>query len=212
MHGLDITILTDTPRSWFVPYAVRLKELLEPHHSITHVFNASKVTSGDILLILSCEKLISKKVLALNTNNIVVHPSALPQGKGWSPLSWQVLEGRNQIPITLFEAAEGVDSGDVYLRDVIELDGTELNERIKELQGKKVLSMVMNYINLRKTLVAEAQEGPESVYPRRTPKDSELSINKTLEENFNLLRTVDNELYPAFFVINGKKYTIKVYE
>ena len=148
----------------------------------------------------------------MNTNNIVVHPSQLPQGKGWSPLAWQVLEGKDIIPITLFEAAGGVDNGDVYLRDVIELDGTELNTRIKELQGKKVLSMVMKYIALRDKLEPAPQQGEETSYPKRSTEDSELDTNKTLEENFNLLRIADNEQYPAFFIRDGKKYTIKIYE
>ena len=53
---------------------------------------------------------------------------------------------------------------------------------------------------------------PGTFYKKRTPEDSELDRHKTLEENFNLLRTVDNEQYPAFFVRKGKKYTIKIYE
>ena len=209
---MKITILTDNPRSWFVPYATRLMELLEHSHTVKHIFNVSEITEGDVLLVLSCEKLISSELLALNTNNIVVHPSQLPQGKGWSPLAWQVLEGKDIIPITLFEAAGGVDNGDVYLRDVIELDGTELNTRIKELQGKKVLSMVMKYIALRDKLEPAPQQGEETSYPKRSTEDSELDTNKTLEENFNLLRIADNEQYPAFFIRDGKKYTIKIYE
>lgn len=41
--------------------------------------------------------------------------------------------------------------------------------------------------------------GKESFYPKRSPKDSELDINKSLNEQFNLLRIASNEDFPAFF-------------
>lgn len=47
--------------------------------------------------------------------------------------------------------------------------------------------------------------GKESFYPKRSPKDSELDINKSLNEQFNLLRIASNEDFPAFFYKDGKK-------
>ena len=34
----------------------------------------------------------------------VVHENALPQGQGWSPLTWRILKGASRLPITLLEA------------------------------------------------------------------------------------------------------------
>ena len=62
------------------------------------------------------------------------------------------------------------------------------------------------------TLSGMEQSGEESFYPRRLPKDSELDINKSIDEQFNLFRIVDNDKYPAFFIKNGKKYVLKIYE
>ncbi len=56
---------------------------------------------------------------------------------------------------------------------------------------------------------SHAQEGERIYYPRRTPHDSELDINKTIAEQWNLIRACDNEAYPSFFIINGNKYTLK---
>jgi methionyl-tRNA formyltransferase len=46
----------------------------------------------------------------------------------------------------------------------------------------------------------------------RTSKDSKLNMNKTIKNQFNLLRIVDNERYPAYFIYNNKKYILKIYE
>ncbi|WP_252365672.1 hypothetical protein [Campylobacter jejuni] len=53
--------------------------------------------------------------------------------------------------------------------------------------------------------------GKESFYPKRSPKDSELDINKSLNEQFNLLRIASNEDFPAFFYKDGKKFILKIY-
>ena len=52
----------------------------------------------------------------------------------------------------------------------------------------------------------------ETFYPKRTKKDSELDIKKSIKQQFNKLRVVDNERYPAFFIMNGQKYILKVYK
>ena len=55
------------------------------------------------------------------------------------------------------------------------------------------------------------QFGYETFYPKRNPSDSELDINKTIKDQFNLMRIVDNEEYPAFFYMGDKKFVIKIY-
>jgi len=41
--------------------------------------------------------------------------------------------------------------------------------------------------------------------------DSELNIDKSLREQFNLLRIRNNEHWPLFFVIDGYKYFLGIY-
>ena len=48
----------------------------------------------DLCICLSYSKLLSEKDLSKFKNVLVVHESELPKGKGWSPLSWQILEGK----------------------------------------------------------------------------------------------------------------------
>ena len=66
-------------------------------------------------LLLSCSRLLNADQLALHSYNLVVHESALPQGQGLSPMTWQILEGARSIPITLFEAVADLDAGPIHL-------------------------------------------------------------------------------------------------
>lgn len=204
---MKIGILTDTVTSWIIPYIEDLKKQLS-EHEIYHVFSVEDVQEGDVLFALSCEKIISRKILDKNEHTIVVHPSELPKGRGWSPTAWQILEGKNRIPISLFEAEESVDSGVVYILDYINLDGTELNEEIKHLQGLKTIEMCVSFIQQYNTIQGSPQEGKPTFYAKRTAESSELDISKSIEEQFNLLRVVDNKRYPAYFHINGQRYTV----
>lgn len=208
-----ITLLVDNPDSWIVPYVQRLQyELNMMGHEAILVHSISDIKKGECAFFLGCEKIISKDVLKRNKHNLVVHESAVPQGKGWSPLTWQILEGKNSITITLFEAAESVDSGEIYLQDTLHFKGHELNGELKHAQGDATVQLITKFIKMYPNLPGKQQVGDSTFYPRRKLKDSELDVNKTIAEQFDLLRVVDNEQYPAFFSYRGNTYVVKIYK
>jgi len=209
---MKITLLVDNIYSWYYPFAIELHKELSVKHEVCLVHKASEVLRGDCAFYLSCETIIKKDVRQRNRHNLVVHSSPLPAGKGWSPLSWQILEGKNEIVSTLFEAVDKVDAGDIYFQDTIIFDGSELIEELHEKQGRVINSLVKKFVKQYPNISAKKQEGTESFYAKRFPESSELDVNKTIAEQFNLLRVVDNERYPAFFKMHGHKYIIKIYK
>ena len=199
--------------SWIVPFGKRLARILmERKHQTKIIYSVNNIKKGDILLILGWRSILLQKILVKNRHNLVVHESALPRGKGWSSLAWQILEGKNKIPITLFEAGEKVDSGKIYFQDKMEFEGHELVDELRLRQGEKTIELVLKFIENYPKVKGRKQKGKESFYPRRTPKNSEININKTLKEQFNLLRVVDNKKYPAFFNYSGRKYILKIFK
>ena len=207
---MKITILTDKT-SWMNKYDLILaQEFKKLGHSVKIVHSKNKLVKGDIALFLSCFEIVGEEYLRLNKNNIVVHASDLPKGKGWSPTSWQILEGKNEIPLTLFEAVKEMDAGDYYIKDKVVLNGTELIDDWQEKLGKKIIEMCLTFVKSYPNIKGTPQSGKGFVYPKRKPQDSELDINKTIAEQFNLLRVVDNEKYPAFFYYKDKKYSLKI--
>ncbi len=206
---MKIAILT-SPNQWFIPYAKLLSKKIE---SSTLFYEHERIDSNfDVLFILSYHRIIQKDFLRAK-HNIVIHASDLPQGKGWAPMFWQILEGKNDIVFSMFEASEGVDDGDIYMKKTLYLNGYELNQELRKKQAEFIIGMCLEYIkDYDKYKIPTAQVGQESFYKKRTAKDSELDIDKTLTEQFNLLRIVDNENYPAFFYKNNKRYIIKIEE
>lgn len=204
---MKIAILT-SPNQWFIPYA---KELNQQIKNSKLFYNHTEIFNFDIVFILSYHKIIDKNFLKHNKHNIVIHASNLPQGKGWAPLFHQVIEGKNEITFSLFEADDKADNGDIYLQKNLKLNGLELYEELREKQARFTLNMCLEFLKLYPNIQAKKQVGKESFYPKRSPKDSELDINKSLNEQFNLLRIASNEDFPAFFYKDGKKFILKIY-
>lgn len=206
---MRIAILT-SPNQWFIPYAEKFHSSLENSQLF---FNHEHIDEEfDILFILSYHRILKSEHLK-HGHNIVIHASALPEGKGWAPMFWQILEGKNEIPFTMFEASEGVDDGDIYMQEVLHLNGYELNSELRFKQANFIIRMCMIFLeNYDSFNVPFKQQGNESFYSKRTDKDSELDIYKTIDAQFNLLRIVDNEYYPAYFYKHGKKYILKIEE
>ena len=201
----------DNPNSWIMPYATDLSErLTQNNHDLYLVDNQSKIEHCEIAFYLGCTSIVKREVMDLSNSNVVVHPSALPKGRGFSSLAWQILEGKNIITVTLFEASESVDEGDIYFTDNIHLNGTELNNEIKEQQGNVTVGLCLKYVEYYNMREPKIQKGDVSYYRRRTEIDSQLDPYKTIAEQFNLLRVVDNKRYPAFFNYNDCDYIIEI--
>lgn len=208
---MKITLLMDNPKSWYYPHALVLKQVLEERgHTIVFVHSIDDVPSGDLAFFLSCEKIIKKDVRDRNKLSLVVHSSSLPKGKGWSPLTYQILEGKNEITNTLFEAVDAVDAGRIFMQNIMQFDGHELLPELHDVQGKKINELVLAFVSAYPNVEGWTQAGEESFYPRRRPEDSELDPNKTIAEQFDALRVADNEKYPAFFRYRGFAYAIKI--
>lgn len=168
------------------------------------------IAEGTCAFYLGCLKITPPEILKRNKYNLVVHASDLPEGRGFAPMTWQILEGKNTIPFCLIEAVNEVDAGDIYIKDYLELDGLELCDELRRLQGEKSIELCKKFLTQETPPKGKKQEGKATIYPRRRPVDSRLDICKTILEQFNLLRTVDNVRYPAYFEHCGQRYNIYI--
>lgn len=211
-QNLKITFCS-SKTSWinmFIPEIMVI--LLKQCHICRWTHSHEEVLDGDLCFYLSYEKIVKRNFLKLNNHNLVVHESDLPKGKGWSPLSWQILAGENKIPITIFEADEELDSGKIYSQQLIECDGSELFTELKNKQWEKTKILILDFINQFESgkINFRNQTGKETFFRKRSPKDSELDPEKSLKDQFNLIRIADSERYPNFFKINDIFYKLTI--
>jgi len=207
-----IAILSDR-ESWMNRYiAELLLDWLAQGHRVQWVHDKQDLRPGDFCFYLSCGQIVPAGIRSLYRHNLVVHESDLPRGKGWSPLSWQIVEGNNRIPVTLLEAAENVDSGAIYAQQWIEFQGHELIDELRAEQAKASIALCTQFVRDYPQILGHARDqvGAESSYRRRRGADSELDASRSIAAQFDLLRVVDNQRYPAFFVYRGHRYVLKI--
>ena len=209
---LSITFVSAN-QSWINSYIPELiSRFVLSGHEVNWKHDVSKIARGDIVFFLGCEQIVTADILSRNRHNLVVHESALPEGKGWSPLTWQILEGKNEIPITLFEAVESVDSGKIYLQEMMYFDGTELVDELRQKQAEYTARLCISFVENYPKIIRKQKDqvGKASYYKKRTPKDSKINPDQTIREQFNIFRVVDNDRYPAYFKLGGTRYVLKI--
>jgi methionyl-tRNA formyltransferase len=209
-RNYSVTILVDDEDAWIMPWAEKLEEIIAPYHKVFLATRKEEISIGDFAFLMGCTQILPEQYLKRNKINLVVHESDLPRGRGWSPIAWQVIEGVNHIPVVLFEARRELDSGPIYLRDAIELDGTELLPEIRKKQGNATIRIILKFLEQWPSIKPENQTGPAIYLSRRTTANDRLDLSKTLAENFDHLRIVDNERYPAWFEYRGQRYILKI--
>lgn len=210
--GLSIAMCSDSS-SWINPFLPELLlSWLEAGHCVAWGHSASELPEGDICFYLSYGRIVDSATRSRFKNNLVVHESDLPKGRGWSPMTWLILASESRIPVTILEAVDQVDAGPIYLQEWINLTDQELSSEWRQLQANATVKLCQRFVSEYPTILSKArrQEGEASFYPRRRPIDSELDPHKSIAEQFNVLRVVDNKSYPAFFEYLGRRFVLQV--
>lgn len=207
-----ITFLLDSANDWIKRHLIESNSFVSNSRYEFRISHSStEVANQDIVFILGYTKILERNFLAKNRLNLVVHESDLPKGKGFSPVQWQILEGKREIPICLLEAIDEVDSGDIVFRSSFCLSGYELFDEIRTAQAKGTFNVIADFLKIFPNFTRVKQSGNESFYPRRSRKDDELNIDQSIRALFNNLRVANNEDWPSFFIVDNHKYILKIY-
>ena len=96
----------------------------------------------DVNIIFSYFKKIPYSHLKKSKSNLVPHESDLPKGKGMSPLSWQILEGKSKINFSLIEADINIDNGKTYYKKKLTSQKIYYLKKLKKYNLVKILNLL----------------------------------------------------------------------
>jgi methionyl-tRNA formyltransferase len=200
-------------------------------HSVRLESSVADLGMGDILFLVSCSAIISAEIKRNFKAVLVLHASDLPKGRGWSPHIWTILAGENDITVCLLEASDPVDSGDIWLKKIFRLEGHELLDEINEVLFSIELELmteaveafhnispekqidVVNLKSEKRSINNSSLNQPSfstSTLRKRKADDSCLDMDQSIRQQFNLLRVVDSERYPAYIDHLGQRYKITI--
>lgn len=130
---------------------------------------------------------------------VIFHMTDLPFGRGGSPLQNLIARGIHDTQVSAVKCVQEMDAGPIYLKKPLSLYGSA--EEIYLRASKVIEDMILEI--LEKCLKPVLQQGVPTLFKRRTPDDSNLSIAVSLEQVFDQIRMLDAEGYPKAFLNVG---------
>lgn len=207
---MKITILCSDKDHPILPLLRDWINLNSVSHSIDLINKKHEISNGDILFLISCQELISKAQRNKYKMALVVHASDLPLGRGWSPHIWDIINGSNYLTVCLISAEDEIDTGKIYKKIKIKIGPNELWDEINKKLFLTEIQLMEYAVKSYKHLKGKKQniDITPTYYSKRTPVDSKIDPEKSIKNQFNKIRVMDPERYPAFFELNGNKYKI----
>ncbi len=208
---MNITVVCTDRAHPVLPHLEQWCQRQRASHDVLLTDSVDSLPGGELLFLISCSRIVGPEVRQRYRHALVVHASDLPSGRGWSPLIWQILEGKQDIAVTLLAADDPVDSGAIWAKRWLHFEGHELFDEINLALFRAELELMDLAVQQCATMEPQAQDSTQaSWHPRRRPEDSRLDPEQSLAAQFDLLRVADPDRYPAFFELRGHRYEIRI--
>ena len=96
---------------------------------------------ADIMVVIAFGQILPKEILEMTPYGCVnVHASLLPKYRGAAPIQWAVINGEKVSGVTTMQMDEGLDTGDMLLKEEVMLDeketGGSLHDKLAEAGAK----------------------------------------------------------------------------
>ena len=177
----------------------------------TEFIEQIKELKPEVICVVAYGKILQKEILEIPEKGCInVHGSLLPHYRGAAPIQWSVINGDKKTGITTMYMDIGMDTGDMILKEELEIGEDETTgevwEKLSKIGGRllvKTLQEIENGIAPR-----EKQGEDFSIAPMLTKEDAKIDWeNMTAVQIKNLVRGL-NPIMGAFTHLQNKKIKI----
>lgn len=174
----------------------------------TEFLDEIRALAPDVICVVAYGKILPKEILEIpKLGCINVHGSLLPKYRGAAPIQWAVLNGDKTTGITTMYMNEGMDTGDMILKEEVEIGPEEttgdLWQKLSKIGGEilvKTLKLIEEGKAPREKQTEEATLAPML--------NKEMALidweNSDANKIHNLIRGL-NPIMGAYSYIDGKK-------
>ena len=143
---------------------------------------------------------------------INIHASLLPKYRGAAPIQWAILEGEQQTGITIMQMNEGLDTGDMLTKCVVDIEPKETGETLFHKMADSGAKLLLETLPLLEEgkLKPEKQKEEDSTYAPMIKKEmGKIQWNKDAETLERLVRGMNS--WPSAYTFLEKK-TLKIWD
>jgi len=161
----------------------------------------------DCIVVAAYGQILPKEILDLPKYGCInIHASLLPKYRGAAPIQHCILNGESETGVTVMQMAEGLDTGDMLMKQSIPIHeneiADELHDRLAQL-GAEMILPVLEALE-KNSLVPEKQNDADSCYASMIRKEmSALDFTKPAPE---LHRTIC--ALTGFTKLGGKRLKV----
>lgn len=174
----------------------------------TEFIEEIKDLKPDVICVVAYGKILPKEILDIPKQGCInVHGSLLPKYRGAAPIQWAVLNGDKITGITTMYMNEGMDTGDMILKEEVTIGENEttgeLWNRLSKIGGTLLVETLKRIEE--GTAPREKQGEDFTLAPMLDKQMAKIDWeNKTAEQIKNLVRGL-NPIMGAYTFLNGKK-------
>ena len=188
------------------------KILFDRGFSFSHLDSEDIDETYDLIFESGVYHVIPEEVLLKPKYGVIgTHETPLPEGKGWAPIQWSVLNNRKNLTITLYKLDGGVDSGQIINQinmPIMEHDTLETLDKKRKKGIENSFKLFLDELE-QGYIVLREQTGRSSYHNRRDLGSCELDPSVPLGKLWDEIRICDNNDYPAFFKVGNKKVILR---
>ena len=152
--------------------------------------NILKDLNPDIIVTAAFGQILSRELLDIpKIGTINVHGSLLPEYRGPAPIQWAIINGEKVTGVTTMFTNEGIDTGDVLLKQEVAIKENETSGELFDRLAKTGAELLIRTLDNLDTIVPVKQDEEQSSYfPMIDKAMAKLDFNKTALELSNLVR------------------------
>ena len=168
--------------------------------------------SPDVIVVVAYGKILPKNVLDFPKYGCInVHGSLLPEYRGAAPMQRAIIDGKKQTGITTMYMAEGLDTGDMLLKETVDITDSDNFETIHDKLGECGATLIVRTLegieNGSVSRIPQNEEG--ATYAAKILKeDCSLDFSRSAREIHDLIRGVSP--FPLSFTHTADGKLLKV--
>ena len=167
---------------------------------------------ADIIVVVAFGQILPKEILEMPKYGCVnVHASLLPKYRGAAPIQWAVINGEKVSGVTTMRMDEGLDTGDMILKEEVVLDeketGGSLFDRLSGV-GAKLCVRTLEAIEDGTAIYTKQDHAAATKKKKKKKQFGIIDWNKPAAEIECLIRGL-NPWPSAYTYLNGK--TLKIW-